>query len=83
MVDSQDILVYCEGGIVQSCRLVLACLSPLLRSILLQAEEPSIILPGVQVVHEVQVDYGGQVVHEVQEDYGGQVVHEVQVDYGG
>ena len=59
VVDSQDILVYCEGGIVQSCRLVLACLSPLLRSILLQAEEPSIILPGVQVVHEVQVDYGG------------------------
>ena len=52
MVEGKDILVYCDGGIVQSCRLVLACLSPLLRSILLQADESSIILPGVQVVQE-------------------------------
>ena len=50
VLKEQDILVYCAGGDeVPTNRLVLACISPLLRGALLDVEEPSLVLPDVKV----------------------------------
>jgi len=49
VLKEQDILVYCAGGEeVPTNRLVLACISPLLRGALLDVEEPSLLLPDVK-----------------------------------
>jgi len=44
-----DVSVHCDDGAVATCSLVLAGLSPVLRSAMLLAEEPCIILPGFKV----------------------------------